>query len=353
MLLVFSAMLDRPSRESLLQGTRTPSRGDIMRLNRLLVGLAALVLVPTSVWADDRNVEVQVVDAMNKVFGVHPGFRAFHAKGIVVEGTFQGSPEGAALSRATLFGADSIPVTVRFSDNGGLPTVADGSNDANPHGMALKFRLPDGSETDMVTNSLKFFPVSNAAELLELFEAVATSPQGAPKPTKFEQFLERHPQVGPSFSTARTPGSFAEEEYQGLNAFVLVNNKGERQPVRYRVVPERVVHIEASQAATRDPNFLMDELPARLALGPVTFRLRAQLAEQGDQTKDPSQPWPDNRKVVELGVIILKKAVPDSAQAEKALLFLPGQITDGIELSDDPMVSIRDGAYAVSFSRRN
>ena len=40
-------------------------------------------------------------------------------------------------------------------------------------------------------------------------------------------------------------------------------------------------------------------------------------------------------------------------EAQKALLFLPGQLTDGIEASDDPLIDVRTGAYAVSFSRRN
>jgi thiol-disulfide isomerase/thioredoxin len=73
----------------------------------------------------------------------------------------------------------------------------------------------------------------------------------------------------------------------------------------------------------------------------------------GDATNDPSQPWPSDRKVVELGVLTLDKVVPNSPEAQKKLLFLPGQITDGIEASDDPMIAVRDGAYAVSFSRRN
>jgi len=38
--------------------------------------------------AEDPPIEQQLVDAMNKVFGVHPGFRANHAKGIVAEGSF-------------------------------------------------------------------------------------------------------------------------------------------------------------------------------------------------------------------------------------------------------------------------
>jgi catalase len=73
----------------------------------------------------------------------------------------------------------------------------------------------------------------------------------------------------------------------------------------------------------------------------------------GDSTKDSSVAWPDDRKVAELGVLTVDKVVPDSADAEKKLLFLPGQLTDGIEESDDPLIDIRDGGYAVSFSRRN
>src|SRR6516162_11198974 len=66
--------------------------------------------------------------------------------------------------------------------------IPDGSADANPHGMAIKFHLPDGSETDMVINSLKFFPVATGEDFRDLLLALAASPPDAPKPTKFEQF---------------------------------------------------------------------------------------------------------------------------------------------------------------------
>src|SRR6476619_3099114 len=169
---------------------RDSSGGHGMSKRAFLSGLAAVAILHAgTAGAQDADVATQVVDAMNKLFGVHPGFRAFHAKGVVVEGTFRGSPEARALSKASLFAGTAIPVTVRFSDNTGLPTIPDGSPDANPHGMALKFHLPDGSETDMVTNSLKVFPVSTAADLRDLFEAVAASPPTAPKPTKLEQFV--------------------------------------------------------------------------------------------------------------------------------------------------------------------
>ena len=320
-----------------------------------MAGLVALTVAsPAFARADDQPIETQVVDAMNKAFGTHPGFRANHAKGLVVEGSFKASSQAPMLSRAALFNGSTIPVTVRqFSDATGMPNVQDGSKAANPHGMAIKFHLPDGSDTDMVLNSLKFFPVSNAADFRDLLLAVAASPPDAAKPTKLEQFVASHPTVPAAFASAMTPDSFANEEYYGIDAFMFANKGGERQAVRYQMPPERVVHLEEADAAKRAPDFLMDELPERLKRGSVTFHLKAQLAAAGDSTKDPTQPWPEDRKVVELGTLTVDHAVADSAEAQKTLLFLPGQLTDGIEPSDDPLIDARNGAYAVSFSRRN
>ena len=325
-----------------------------MRKHKLLIAVIMFGLTWAGiVRAEDQPIEQQLVDAMNKVFGVHSGFRANHAKGIVVEGSFKASPEAAELSRAVLFNGSSIPVTVRFSDSTGIPNIPDGSADANPHGMAIKFNLPDGSETDMVINSLKFFPVATGEDFRDLLLALAASPPDASKPTKFEQFAASHPSVPAAFATVGTPDSFADEEYYGVDAFVFINKAGVRQAVRYQMMPQRVVHLAAADAAKQSPNFLMDELPERLKRGPVTFQLRAQLAAAGDSTKDPTISWPNDRKVVELGVLTIDKAVPNSAEVENKLLFLPGQLTDGIEESDDPLIDIRNGAYALSFSRRN
>jgi catalase len=325
-----------------------------MGKHKLLVAVISFGLTWAGIIkAEDQPIEQQLVDALNKVFGVHPGFRANHAKGIVAEGNFKASPEAAGLSRAALFNGSPIPVTVRFSDATGIPNIPDGSANANPHGMAIKFHLPNGADTDMVINSLKFFPVATGEDFRDLLLALAESPPNAPKPTKFEQFAASHPSVPAAFATVSTPDSFADEEYYSIDAFVFVNATGARQAVRYQMIPERVVHLAAADAATQPPNFLMDELPERLKHGPVTFHLRAQLATAGDSTKDPTIAWPNDRKSVELGVLTIDKVIADSAEAEKKLLFLPGALTEGIEKSDDPLIDIRDGAYALSFSRRN
>jgi catalase len=313
---------------------------------------AMALVAAASVAADETPVTTQIVDVLNKLYGVHPGFRANHAKGVVVEGHFKASPGAAQLSRAALFDGRTIPVTVRFSNSGGLPDVADGSPKANPHGMAIKFHLPGGTDTDMVINSLKFFPVATAEDFRDLLLAIGQSPPDAPKPSKFDQFVASHPSVPKAFATVATPASFADEHYYGIDAFVFVNKEGRKQAVRYVMVPEKTVHLTPPEAEKKAADFLVDELPKRIVHKPVVFHLKAQLAEAGDQTKDPSQPWPETRKVVELGVLTLDKPVADSLAAQKKLLFMPTQLTDGIELSDDPLVGARAAAYTVSFARR-
>jgi catalase len=319
-----------------------------------LAALATLALgIAGPVRADDQPIEVQIVDALNKAFGVHPGFRANHAKGIVVEGSFTAFPVAQTYSKAAIFSGATIPITVRFSDSTGIPNLPDGADVANPHGMAIKYHLPDGSETDMVINSLKFFLVATGEDFRDLFLAIAASPPNAPRPTKLDQFAAAHPSVPAALATVATPDSFADEEYYGVNAFVFVSKAGKRQAVRYQMVPTHVVHLASADAAKRAPDFLAGELTGRMKHGPVSFHLKAQLADASDQTHDPTKPWPASRRVADLGVVTITKAVADSDAAQKQLLFLPTNLIDGIEASDDPIIPIRGGSYAVSFSRRS
>jgi catalase len=324
----------------------------MLRLNRTIALAVLTLVIPASAHSRDAPLDAQIVDALNTLYGVHPGFRANHAKGIVVEGYFTPSPHGPALSSSPLFAGAVLPVIVRFSDAGGMPAIRDGSARANPHGMAIKFQMADGAESDIVLNSLKFFPVATPADFRDLQLAIASSPAGEPPSPHMRAFLGCHPAVARAAATVRTPASFATEEYSGINAFVFTNAAGEKQAFRYIVTPEEVFHLSEREAAAQSPDFLIRELPVRLALGPVTFNVRAQLAAPGDQTRDATVPWPDDRPVVDLGTLTITNAAVDSLEIERRLLFLPGRLTEGISFSDDPLLPARDAAYAVSFGRR-
>src|SRR5260370_25362262 len=100
------------------------------------------------------------------------------------------------------------------------------------------------------------------------------------------------------------------------------------------MAPETLVHLTADEAGRKPPDFLVDDLPRRIAKRPVVFHLKAQLAAAGDQTRDPSQPWPDNRQVVDLGVLTLDNPAADTLEAPNKFAFLPPHLTARIQLSD-------------------
>src|ERR1700744_3821362 len=222
----------------------------MFKYQRLLavVVATAVLLASAAARADDAALVTEIVDTFYRIYGTHPGFRVNHAKGVVAEGSFVATPAASALSRAALFDGSRIPVTVRFSNDGGIPNVPDGAP-SNPKGMAIKFHLPGGAEMDMVILAVKFFPVATGEQFRDLLVAISESPAGAPKPTKLDQFSVAHPTFPASFGSAPTPDSFADQEYHGINAFIFVDKAGHRHAVRYIMAPEKSVPLTAAEAA--------------------------------------------------------------------------------------------------------
>jgi catalase len=85
--------------------------------------------------------------------------RPAHAKGILQTGTFTPSSEAASLARAPHRHRNSLPVTVRFSDFAGIPTVADNDpQGASPRGFAVRFHLAEHVHTGIIGHSVDNFP---------------------------------------------------------------------------------------------------------------------------------------------------------------------------------------------------
>src|SRR2546425_4295591 len=174
--------------------------------------------------ASQKSVPEQIVDAFNGLFGVHPGSRSNHAKGVILEGTFTPTASAASVSKAAHLQKQKnpIPVTVRFSAGSGIPTVPD--TNEMPRGMAVKFTLPDGSKTDLVLLSFNGFPAATAEEFRDFLLAIAASGPDAPKPTAIEKFLGAHP-AAKAFAEAPKPPpvSYATLAYFGINTFKFTN----------------------------------------------------------------------------------------------------------------------------------
>lgn len=107
-----------------------------------------------------------------------------------------------------------------------------------------------------------------------------------------------------------------------------------------------------ADAKAKPNDFLFDEIKTRLKQGSAKFRLVVQLPGPGDATSDASVVWPDDRKTVELGMISVTSVVADSDAVQKAIAFDPVNLTDGIELSDDPLPALRSRVYMLSALNR-
>lgn len=321
----------------------------------ILNSMAAATLLGHIARAEEpKSLPEQIVDAMNAIFGKHPGFRSAHAKGVVCDGEFVSSASAPDLSRAPHLRGGPVRATIRFSDSTGLPDVPDGAAGASPHGLAVRFHLLGGLSTDIVSNAFNGFAVANGEDFLALLRAVAESPKDAPKPTPLEKFLEAHPRAMKVIAAPKpTPASFATEPYFGVNAFLFTNSKGQARYGRYQFRPEvGSKFLTADEATGKSPNFLIDELGERLAKGPVRFRLVVQLAAEGDPVNDATAVWPNDRPVVELGVLSVTRKVVNNDAAQRALAYDPLRLVNGIEASDNPLLELRRSVYAVSRRRR-
>ena len=119
-----------------------------MHAKQVLSILSLLFAAIAPAFAQDvpnqKSLPTQLVDALNGVFGKQTDNRAAHAKGIVLEGKFTPSAEAATLSKAPhLQSGTTVPITVRFSDFAGVPTMPAWHGSEIPSARRLEFRPGD------------------------------------------------------------------------------------------------------------------------------------------------------------------------------------------------------------------
>jgi catalase len=287
--------------------------------------------------------------------GVHPGFRPAHAKGILLTGVFTPSSEAASLTRAPHIQRNSTPVTVRFSDFAGIPSVSDNDpQGASPRGCAIRFHLAEHVHTDIVAHSVDAFPTCTAAEFLDFLNALIASDPAGPHPNAIEQYLGSHPAALTFVQTPKPiPTSFAKESFFAVSAFKFTNADGVSRYGRYRILPAAGnEYLDDAAAAAQSPNFLFDEIKERVAKEPVRFHIKVQLAEDGDTVDNATVRWPENRRQLTFGEISLKEVAPNNAAEQQRIIFDPIPRVDGIEASADPLFEPRANVYLMTGRRR-
>jgi catalase len=290
--------------------------------------------------------------AEHAAYGRHPGFRALHAKGTLLKGTFTATPEAAALTRAAHMQGEPVPATVRVSNGGGNPRTPDYAPDVR--GLAVKMYLPDGSRTDIVAQTLPRFPFHGPEPFVELLRAQGA---GAAAAWKLPAFLARHPEAIPTLpanvAAMRPVPSYAAVPYYAIHAYRFIASDGSASHVRYTFVPEAPArHLTPWAARKLGPDYLQEEIRNRLSHGPVRFALQLQIAEPEDEVDDPSSVWPSGRRRVTAGTLELTGLETEREADGDVLVFDPSRVTDGVECSNDPVLRFRPSAYSDSISLR-
>jgi catalase len=300
----------------------------------------------------------EIVDALYAVNGgPYPGHRAVHAKGTVCKGTFTPTPEASRLSRAAHLQGDPVEATVRFSNASGSPHTPD-SDPLAGRGLAVKFHLPDGEATDIVSVPLVVFFARNAEDFLEMTRARIPDPEtGQPDPEKLGAYLAGHPEAGIALQKGipklAPTTSFATSDYRALHAFCLVDADGGKHWGRYTWEPEDgTEYLTDEQRDAADRDYLQEEIRERLGSGIARFTLEFTLAKGDDPLDDPTVEWEGEHEVVELGELEVIEVVGDPETPEEPLVFDPMRLTEGIEPSDDKILAARPKAYNVSIERR-
>jgi catalase len=301
-----------------------------------------------------RTEAEEAVSAIDQTFGRHDGYRVLHAKGVVCRGTFVATPNAVRLTRAPHMQGNQVPVTVRFSNGSGDPHRPDHA--ADRHGMAAKFHLPDGAQTDIVAITLPCFFVRTPEDFVAFVRASKPFWGGQPGP-RFALYLATHREAWRAVAAAarpKPPVSYATCLYNAIHAFRWIAADGSERFVRYTWVPasgER--SLLGAEAKVRGRDYLQEEADERLAREPIRFTLQVQVATPGDPTHDATAVWPADRKRVDVGRLELTDLETDHERDGDVLVFDPIRVIEGIELSDDPLPRLRSQAYSISVERRS
>lgn len=329
----------------------TPSATGSMALIALLVVAMVAAFCYTAGWlSPSRLTPAKLVDHLAPPGGPALGYRRNHAKGICFTGTFESSGAAASLTKAPMFAAGSYPVTGRF--NLGSPDPKAKDDAVRVRGLGLRVVAPDGSEWRTAMIDAPFFAVSTPQAFYALLQAVGRKDE----PGAMKEFVAAHPEFaafGKWATTSPVTASFAEEQYNSLDSFVFTNAAGQDSTIRWSFTPMAKPELRpAEQLQQLGADFLAQDIATRVASAPQRWTMVVTVADPGDPTADPSKVWPESRKRVTAGVLVVSTIEPEADGPCRDLNFDPTVLPPGMHVSDDPFPAARSAAYSVSFNRR-
>jgi len=330
----------------------SPSRPPIgsLAIIAIVVAVGAGAFAYTAGWlSPTRLTPTKIVDSLAPPGGPSLGHRRNHAKGICFTGVFESNGNGAELSSAQVFARGEYPALGRFN----LATADANAPDSTVRvrGLGLQLSTPDGEVWRSAMIDPPVFPVSTPEGFYELQLAAHSK-----DPNAMKAFVAGHLEFAPFAEWAKTApwtASYAEEPYNSLNSFIFVSSSGAEHAVRWSLLPQaQVVPITDDDLAKLGPDHLEHEIADRVAKSPQRWTMVLTIADPGDQTSDPSKAWPEGRKTIEAGTLVVQQIEAERDGPCRDINFDPTILPSGISVSDDPFPAARSSAYAKSYDLR-
>ena len=316
----------------------------------VVVAASAAAFAFTAGWFSPRRLTPdKIVDALTPPDVNPAGHRRNHAKGICFTGVFEANGAGTTLSIAQVFAKGLYPAVGRFNLATPDPNAEDPT--VRVRGLGLQISTQDGQEWRTAMIDAPIFPVSTPQAFYELLTASASKDPGA-----MTALVGAHPEIaafGAWAKSAPWTGSYAEERFNSLNSFIYVDGSGAERAVRWSLIPAaQAVSVSPDDLAKRGPDFLAQEIVDRVRAGPQRWTLAVTVASPGDPTADPSKAWPEDRRTVEVGALVVQKIEAERDGPCRDINFDPTVLPTGMRTSDDPFPAARSSAYAKSYDRR-
>ncbi len=293
--------------------------------------------------------------------------RVVHARGFVAHGFLEaygtiGDEPASKFTRARLFQTKGkrTPVVIRFS------TVIGGRDSSevarDPRGFAVKFKTEDGN-WDLVGNNLPVFFIRDAIKFPDVIHALKPDPVTfRQEPNRIFDFMGLTPEsmhmLTWLFSPRGIPKDYRHMDGFGVNTYRMVNAAGVGVLVKYHWKTQQGVEsltqaqadaIQATElgSASRDLHEAIErgEYPR--------WELNVQLMSDGEHPEldfdplDDTKTWPEDVFPLRpVGMMTLDRNVENVFAENEQSAFGTGVLVDGLDFSDDKMLTGRTFSYS-------
>jgi catalase len=293
--------------------------------------------------------------------------RVVHARGFVAHGYFEangtiGDKPASTYTRAKLFAEKGkrTPVTIRFSTVIGGRDSSEAARD--PRGFAVKFRTEDGN-WDLVGNNLAIFFIRDAIKFPDVIHALKPDPiTFRQEPNRIFDFMANTPEsmhmLTHLFSPRGIPTDYRHMQGFGVNTYKFVNAQGDSCLVKYHWQPKQGVacmtQAEAETVQGKDLGHATKDLYDAIERGDCPeWELQVQIMSDDEHPEldwdplDDTKTWPEDQfPLLPVGRMVLDRNVDDHHNENEQSAFGTGVLVDGLDFSDDKMLTGRTFSYS-------